>query len=230
MIIDVTIILMIRIIMIMLVRYGNLTLSTGFFSHPSRSENHSGRQTLGRNWWLGLRWQWSWLWWLRWRWTWGQWFQNYVPVREPQRPTPARSWWLGWRWQLWWHQLNYWWWWKADTLNPFRNKLASLEAMLVRNYSPTTDPLTGVECRATGVAENSIGKPSCMGDIYLQCQLKTPHFSFAGSCCSSGTGGNHWKYSRHPFGTCLIINNIINDALVDDSWFISHRQHSTICC
>ena len=36
------------------------------------------------------------------------------------------------------------------------NKLASLEATLVRNSAdPLTDSLTGVKCRATSVAKNS---------------------------------------------------------------------------
>ena len=34
-----------------------------------------------------------------------------------------------------------------------KNKLASLEATLVRNYDPATDRLTGVKCRATSVAK-----------------------------------------------------------------------------
>ena len=33
------------------------------------------------------------------------------------------------------------------------NKLASLEATLVRNYDRPTDLLTGVKCRATSVAK-----------------------------------------------------------------------------
>ena len=36
----------------------------------------------------------------------------------------------------------------------FVNKLASLEATLVRNYDPPTRSLTGVRCRATSVAKN----------------------------------------------------------------------------
>ena len=34
-----------------------------------------------------------------------------------------------------------------------KNKLASLEATLVRNYDPATYLLTGVRCRATSVAK-----------------------------------------------------------------------------
>ena len=37
-----------------------------------------------------------------------------------------------------------------------RNKLASLEATLVRNYDPLNHLLTGVKCRATSVAKNFI--------------------------------------------------------------------------
>ena len=35
------------------------------------------------------------------------------------------------------------------------NKLASLEATLVRNYDPLNHLLTGVKCRATSVAKNT---------------------------------------------------------------------------
>ena len=35
-----------------------------------------------------------------------------------------------------------------------KNKLASLEATLVRNYDRPTQRLTGVKCRATSVAKN----------------------------------------------------------------------------
>ena len=40
------------------------------------------------------------------------------------------------------------------------NKLASLEATLVRNYDPLTDRLTGVKCRATSVAKKRKRNPS----------------------------------------------------------------------
>ena len=38
--------------------------------------------------------------------------------------------------------------------SPNENKLASLEATLVRNYDRVTDLLPGVKCRATSVAKN----------------------------------------------------------------------------
>ena len=41
------------------------------------------------------------------------------------------------------------------------NKLASLEAMLVRNYDPLTQWLNGVVCRATNIAKD------LRGDIFL---------------------------------------------------------------
>ena len=39
-----------------------------------------------------------------------------------------------------------------ENLN-WKNKLASLEATLVRNYDSLTDSLAGVKCRATSVAK-----------------------------------------------------------------------------
>ena len=38
----------------------------------------------------------------------------------------------------------------------YKNKLASLEATLVRNYEPACDSLTRVKCRATSVAKNTL--------------------------------------------------------------------------
>ena len=43
------------------------------------------------------------------------------------------------------------------------NKLASLEATLVRNYDRLTHSLTGVKCRATSVAKNI--KNTCVDEL-----------------------------------------------------------------
>ena len=54
---------------------------------------------------------------------------------------------------------------------PRFNKLASLEATLVRNYDPLTDLLTGVKCRATSVAKKK--KAISMIGIWLILLPKT---------------------------------------------------------
>ena len=53
------------------------------------------------------------------------------------------------------------------------NKLASLEATLVRNYHPTTHSLTGVKCRATSVAKKVRPGDTRLCLVFRPCQSRT---------------------------------------------------------
>ena len=86
------------------------------------------------------------------------------------------------------------------------NKLASLEATLVRNYDPLTHlltySLTGVKCRATSVAKNIACVGSCK-KVFLLCHAECGMHPHASCACLHMRTIRMYPHVPHPHGQHL---------------------------